>query len=105
MRVHLEELRFGDDGTFPNNTLPLLLYRQALDPATNDLASVLERRFAASDWTGSWRNSVFPFPHYHSTYPSITLESLPKLFQLKSARFSLEHLRNPSHRSTRRYRR
>lgn len=32
-------------------------------------------------------------------------ESLPKLFQLKTARFSLEHLRDPSHRTSRRYRR
>ena len=39
------------------------------------------------------------------TCRSMTPESLPELFQLKTARFSLEHLRDPSHRSSRRYRR
>jgi uncharacterized protein YjlB/predicted DNA-binding protein with PD1-like motif len=58
---------FADDGSIPNNALPLLLYRQALPPATPDLASAIEERFARNDWTGSWRASVFPFHHYHST--------------------------------------
>jgi uncharacterized protein YjlB len=27
----------------------------------------LEERFAANNWTNSWRNGVYPFHHYHST--------------------------------------
>jgi uncharacterized protein YjlB len=33
--------------------MPLLLYRQAFATETQDLAAVVERRFAANDWTGS----------------------------------------------------
>ena len=62
-----QQLVFQDDGVIPNNKLPLLLYRQVFPADTKDLASVMEQRFAANDWTGSWRASVFPFTHYHST--------------------------------------
>jgi len=27
----------------------------------------LEQCFAGNDWTNSWRNGVYSFPHYHST--------------------------------------
>ena len=65
--VEPQQLVFKDDGSIPNNTLPLLLYREAFGPDTKDLASVIEQRFAENDWTGSWRAGVYPFPHYHST--------------------------------------
>lgn len=65
--VEPEQLVFKDDGTFPNNALPLLLYPQALAPDIQDLPAVFEQRFAANDWTGSWRYGVYTFPHYHST--------------------------------------
>jgi uncharacterized protein YjlB len=65
--VEPQQLVFKDDGSIPNNTLPLLLYREAFAPDTKDLASVIEQRFAENDWTGSWRAGVYPFPHYHST--------------------------------------
>jgi uncharacterized protein YjlB len=64
--VQPENFVFADDGSIPNNTLPLLLYRQAFSPEP-DLASAIETRFGANDWTGSWRAGVFPFHHYHST--------------------------------------
>lgn len=65
--VQPEQLNFKDDGIFPNSPLPLLFYRQALAGNTEDLASVFEKRFAENDWTNSWRNGVYGFPHYHST--------------------------------------
>ena len=65
--VEPQQLVFKDDGSIPNNTLPLLLYREAFAPDTKDLASVIEQRFAENDWTGSWRAGVYPFLHYHST--------------------------------------
>jgi uncharacterized protein YjlB len=65
--VEPQQLVFKDDGSIPNNTLPLLLYREAFAPDTKDLASVMEQRFAENDWTGSWRAGVYPFLHYHST--------------------------------------
>jgi len=65
--VEPQQLVFKDDGSIPNNNLPLLLYHEAFAPDTKDLASVMEQRFAENDWTGSWRAGVYPFPHYYST--------------------------------------
>jgi uncharacterized protein YjlB len=62
-----EQFIFKDDGIFPNSRLPVLLYRRALRIDGKDPASILEERFAANDWTNSWRDGVYSFPHYHST--------------------------------------
>ena len=58
-----ETYLFEDDGGIPNSRLALLVYRQALpaDPAA------METRFAAHDWSGGWRNGIYPFHHFHST--------------------------------------
>ena len=59
---------FADDGTIPNNpTLPFLVYPGALDPSGGDPAATCEAVFGANDWSGSWRNGIYPFAHYHST--------------------------------------
>jgi hypothetical protein len=52
-----------DDGVFPNSKLPLLLYRKAVGSPEQELASVLERLFAAHGWRGSWRNGIYPYHH------------------------------------------
>jgi len=65
--VEPEQLKFKDDGVFPNSVLPLLLYRHAFTTETEDRASIIEDRFAENDWTNSWRNGVYAFAHYHST--------------------------------------
>ena len=62
--VEPQQLVFKDDGAIPNNTLPLLLYREAFAANTKDLASVIEQRFAENDWTGSWRLSVSSLPQH-----------------------------------------
>jgi uncharacterized protein YjlB len=63
---------FADDGAIPNNPrLPFLVYQGALRLSAPrgrpDPAAVAETVFAANGWGGLWRNSIFPFPHYHST--------------------------------------
>ena len=65
--VQPEQLNFEDDGVFPNSPLPLLLYHQAITADAEDPASIFEERFAENDWTNSWRDGVYSFPHYHST--------------------------------------
>jgi uncharacterized protein YjlB len=62
-----EQFPFKDDGVFPNNVLPLLVYRQAFTTEAEDCASLIEQCFAENDWTNSWRNGVYSFAHYHST--------------------------------------
>jgi len=62
----------SDDGTFPNNRLPLLVYPDAVslarqsDPA-DDPPAIIEALFRANRWGSSWRNGVYSFHHYHST--------------------------------------
>jgi uncharacterized protein YjlB len=65
-RVVPEQLHLKPNGWMPNNTLPVLLYRNAL-PASADLASDMERLFTANGWPPQWRNGVYPFHHFHST--------------------------------------
>lgn len=65
--VQPTQLNFKDDGIFPNSPLPVLFYPQAIAADAKDPASVFEKRFAENDWTNSWRDGVYSFPHYHST--------------------------------------
>ena len=64
VRAHL----FDDDGAIPNNPLlPLLVYPGAVALSGADPAAAFEKIFAANGWGGSWRDGIYPFPHYHST--------------------------------------
>jgi uncharacterized protein YjlB len=59
---------FADDGAIPNNpTLPFLVYPGALDLPGDDPAAACEAVFDVQGWGGSWRNGIYPFPHFHST--------------------------------------
>ena len=63
-----EAFRFEDDGLVPNSRLPLLLYRGALTlDGAEDPAALFEAAFAANGWSGSWRNGIYDYRHYHST--------------------------------------
>jgi uncharacterized protein YjlB len=54
---------FHDDGTYPNNSLPLVFMKSAgaTDPST------IEKIFHENNWVNSWRNGLYSFHHYHST--------------------------------------
>ena len=65
--VQPEQLHFEDDGVYPGNVLPVLLYRGAVTTDAQDRASIFERGFARNHWHNSWRNGVYSFAHYHST--------------------------------------
>jgi len=54
---------FRDDGSIPNNRLPLLVYQGAV-PAD---AAAIEQVFAANRWPPAWRDGVYRFHHFHST--------------------------------------
>jgi uncharacterized protein YjlB len=61
-------LRFKDDGAVPNNSLPALVYKGAVDlSGTSDPERAIETLFANNGWGhGQWRNGIYPFTHYHS---------------------------------------
>jgi len=57
---------FKDDGSVPNNPLPMLVYKSALNLGGNPEREI-ETLFTANGWGhGQWRNGIFPFVHYHS---------------------------------------
>jgi uncharacterized protein YjlB len=58
---------FADDGRIPNNVLPLVLYRGAIDLAGSpDPEDLIEKAFIDNGWSGLWRNGIYPYVHYHS---------------------------------------
>ncbi len=58
-----EQYMLEDDGTIPNNRLPLLVYANA----SPESAGAIERLFTGNGWSGCWRDGVFSYHHYHST--------------------------------------
>lgn len=64
----IEAHLLADDGTFPNNeTLPLLVYREAFQFGRRSSSHVVEEVFRAHDWSGIWRDGIFSYHHFHST--------------------------------------
>ncbi|MGC1464255.1 MAG: cupin domain-containing protein [Pseudolabrys sp.] len=59
---------FADDGSIPNNPLPMLYYRRGIDLSGSiEPEEIVERAFAANGWgRDMWRNGIFPYVHYHS---------------------------------------
>src|SRR4051812_41847571 len=59
---------FAGDGAVPNNRMPMLVYRGAIDIArVRDPAKAMEKTFTQNGWGhGLWRNGIYPFTHYHS---------------------------------------
>lgn len=64
---NLESFTLEDDGTFPNNVLPVVIYRNAIPLKRQDPASSIEARFRENGWDNIWRNGIFDFHHYHAT--------------------------------------
>ena len=66
--MNVEACFFEDDGATPNNPrLPLLLMRGTPAMKAVDPAAWLERKFISNGWTATWRWTVYPYHHYHTT--------------------------------------
>ncbi|WP_213065874.1 cupin domain-containing protein [Acinetobacter stercoris] len=57
---------FKDDGSIPNNHLPVLIYQHVFTQKGDTGATWLEKTFAQNNWTNSWRWTIYPYHHYHS---------------------------------------
>ncbi|UGA41740.1 hypothetical protein HU230_0025605 [Bradyrhizobium quebecense] len=57
---------FQDDGLVPNNPMPFLVYKGAIDVGKNPEATI-EQLFGDNGWGAMWRNGVYDFAHYHAT--------------------------------------
>ena len=58
---------FDDDGLVPNNRLPVLRYRLAIDLTGDEPERILENLFSANGWSDHWRNGIYDYLHYHAT--------------------------------------
>jgi uncharacterized protein YjlB len=58
---------FEDDGLVPNNPMPFLVYKKALDVANDHPEKTIEGLFGANGWGQMWRNGVYDYLHYHAT--------------------------------------
>jgi uncharacterized protein YjlB len=58
---------FEDDGLVPNNPMPLLVYRRAIDVDDDHPEKTIEGLFGAHGWGQMWRNGVYDYLHYHAT--------------------------------------
>ena len=58
---------FADDGLVPNNPLPFLVYKGAVDVANDHPEKTIEELFGANGWGAMWRNGVYDYLHYHAT--------------------------------------
>jgi uncharacterized protein YjlB len=58
---------FEDDGLVPNNPMPFLVYKAAIDVANGHPEKTIEGLFGANGWGDMWRNGVYDYLHYHAT--------------------------------------
>src|SRR5690242_17928430 len=58
---------FEDDGIVPNNAMPFLVYKQAVDVANDHPEKTIEGLFGTNGWGDMWRNGVYDYLHYHAT--------------------------------------
>ena len=58
---------FEDDGLVPNNPLPFLVYKGAVDVSNDHPEKTIEGLFGANGWGAMWRNGVYDYVHYHAT--------------------------------------
>ncbi|HET7885296.1 MAG TPA: hypothetical protein VFL62_03625 [Bradyrhizobium sp.] len=59
---------FEDDGLVPNNTLPFVIYKGAVELDHASPEKTFEDLFNANGWGQDiWRDGIFDYLHYHAT--------------------------------------
>lgn len=61
-----QKILIRDNGTFPANRLPALLYKAALEIPLLFPATHVSNSFKDHGWSNSWNAGIFTFHHYHS---------------------------------------
>jgi uncharacterized protein YjlB len=65
---HTLQFKFKKNKNFPNNRLPVLIYKSALElPSQKKKAAIITQKvFSRNGWSNSWSNGIYDFHHYHS---------------------------------------
>lgn len=64
--ANIEQIILQDDGVFPNNLHPALLYKGVLDIPEISPGTHVKRLFEQNGWSNSWDSGIFEYHHYHS---------------------------------------
>jgi len=62
----VQAIQINDDGVFPGNRIPALLYKKVLDIPLLFPATHVKNIFNENGWTNSWDAGIFTYHHYHS---------------------------------------
>ncbi len=65
---HIIPLFLKRNKYFPNNKLPVLIYKAVFDipRQKNKAGDIVQAIFLRNDWGNTWRNGIYDFHHYHS---------------------------------------
>src|SRR5215469_2435425 len=66
-KIEPHAIVFEDDGVVPNNPLPFLVYKAAIDVDNAQPEATIEKLFGANGWGDMWRNGIYDYLHYHAT--------------------------------------
>jgi uncharacterized protein YjlB len=67
MKYTVQKYFLKDDGRFPNNaSLPVLLYKGALDLSGLFPGNSVVKLFEGNNWKNSWKDGIYDYQHYHS---------------------------------------
>lgn len=83
-----------DDGIFPNNILPALVYKQALHlpPLIGGFSARM--LLYRNGWRNNWRSGIYTYHHYHSTtHEAMAVIAGETLLQLGGDNGATVHIR------------
>lgn len=66
MEPLIREYYIKENDQFPNNSLPVLLYRRVLKIPFFCAAKYVRKLFQQNGWTNNWQNGIYTYHHYHS---------------------------------------
>lgn len=55
----------SDNGIFPNNKLPVVVYKNAFE-YSDEISAVFKDAFLQNNWYNFWEAGIFTYHHYHS---------------------------------------
>ncbi|MFC2087358.1 cupin domain-containing protein [Bacteroidota bacterium] len=64
---HIISTVFNDEGIFPNNHLPVIIYKNTVSLSESSPAHSIQQVFQKNEWGNSWINGLYSMHHYHST--------------------------------------
>jgi uncharacterized protein YjlB len=66
MKKQPQQYFVKDDGVFPNNSLPILLYPKVLHLPRLFPALAVRKLFQKNNWGNNWKQGIYTYHHYHS---------------------------------------